>query len=585
MKRFKCSWILWFALMVLPQVLAQAEESEGSFGGGEAALKRARAEMAEKHQMLIDQAVDMAAESAVFIPLDSDTAYQLNVEPKPDQIGITRRLALDVNLMPILGYRGKRPFDLGFGAAARRDKDIVWTGQVISESATAVRLHFEDFDLPAGVEVYVFNDAGQAYGPYTGRGTYDQGSFWSDTLFGELAWVQVHIPAETRESVAFAISDIAHFGPQFFIGQAMRQYRQNKSCGSGGVNSCIENAMCYNNSIIDKATDAVAHYLYKSDEDSGWYMCSGGLINDTDDTTNYPYFITARHCISSNSEAQTLNAYFDFITPGCMNLESLCNFSLHLAKGVSGASLMATGDSDSDGDYALLKLDGFPSGGHWRLGWTSSNWSDNDGDTVYRVSHPNGYPQAYSTSTISTSLNTCGNDNYERPKFIWSYPDIGGIMGGSSGAPLLNSSSKIIGTLTGGCEADNACTATTRVVDGAFRHAYWKNLRPFINPTAMHVDYIDVVEEDLGGIYRPKVTIRVVDSKNVPVSGAFVMAIMEGPINFPMHWVTDRDGVATISGPGWHQSGVWTACVRDIVRPGLTMSWDRSADKETCDSN
>ena len=101
----------------------------------------------------------------------------------------------------------------------------------------------------------------------------------------------------------------------------------------------------------------------------------------------------------------------------------------------------------------------------------------------------------------------------------------------------------------------------------------------------MHVDYIDVVEESFGSNYRTKVTIRVVDSKNVPVSSALVIANMQGPFNMPLHGTTDRNGVVTIQGPGWHQSSVWTACIQDILRPGLSMSWDSSADNETCDSN
>ena len=68
-------------------------------------------------------------------------------------------------------------------------------------------------------------------------------------------------------------------------------------------------------------------------------------------------------------------------------------------------------------------------------------------------------------------------------------------------------------------------------MDGSLYYSYWRNPRPYLYPTAMHVDYITVEQVNLGGAYQAKVTMRVVDSKDVPVSAAIVMASVQGPFN------------------------------------------------------
>ena len=67
--------------------------------------------------------------------------------------------------------------------------------------------------------------------------------------------------------------------------------------------ACVQDATCYGTSDyahIEEARDAVAHMLFVSG--AYMYMCSGGLLADTDSSTQIPYFLTANHCISRSSE-------------------------------------------------------------------------------------------------------------------------------------------------------------------------------------------------------------------------------------------------------------------------------------------
>src|SRR5678815_4307109 len=83
--------------------------------------------------------------------------------------------------------------------------------------------------------------------------------------------------------------------------------------------SCVVNAACVSVSAVNDAHDAVAHMLFPSG--GFYYICTGGLIADSDTSSVVPYFLTANHCISRSSEASGLETYFDYETtcnsPNC----------------------------------------------------------------------------------------------------------------------------------------------------------------------------------------------------------------------------------------------------------------------------
>jgi len=71
------------------------------------------------------------------------------------------------------------------------------------------------------------------------------------------------------------------------------------------------------------------------------YTCTGSLIADSDTGSQIPYFLTANHCISSNSVASNLEAYFQFsISCGSTNCPAQTN-----PGGIQrlGATVKATG--------------------------------------------------------------------------------------------------------------------------------------------------------------------------------------------------------------------------------------------------
>jgi V8-like Glu-specific endopeptidase len=205
------------------------------------------------------------------------------------------------------------------------------------------------------------------------------------------------------------------------------------------------------------------------------YTCTGGLIADSDTTTQIPYFLTANHCLSSNRTAQSLETYFQFSIPcGSTSCPGQTN-----PGGIQrlGATVKASGTA---GDYTLLQLSQAPPTGSVFLGWNNTPIASTNNAALYRISHPAWAPQAYSAHHVDTTAVTC--TGWPRGERIYSRDDAGATEGGSSGSPVVNSASQIVGQLSGACGYNTAdpCDKTSNAtVDGAFAY-YYASVAPFL---------------------------------------------------------------------------------------------------------
>ncbi|MCP3961204.1 MAG: trypsin-like peptidase domain-containing protein [bacterium] len=343
------------------------------------------------------------------------------------------------------------------GSVLYADGNMVWSGTFRSPGATGVRLHLEDVDLPRGTEIYVFDRYEQAFGPYSaGKG----GNLWTNTVKGDEIVLQVHLPLSATFSLQgrdlFRVSEISHLGDNYSFGFSI-----NKSFCSWN-DSCITNAECESiPGSVQPLQDGVAYLLY--DLPGGTYLCTGGLLNDTG-STGTPYLLTANHCFSNESAADSLEAYFQW-TVGCGASCGSQYFPPGSVPRTVGADLLAT---SSTTDFTLVQLDQAAPSGSTFLGWTTAAVANSSGTNLYRVSHPSGSPQAYSEQDVNTSAGTCGG--LPRGNFIYSDATLGDTEGGSSGSPVVNGSGQVVGQLYGACGATPAtsCDGDDRTVDGAF---------------------------------------------------------------------------------------------------------------------
>jgi lysyl endopeptidase len=405
------------------------------------------------------------------------------------QVGVTKAVDLDVDLSSLRpGNLSSTPRPLSHGAIrANGRRGFTWTGVVESPGASALRLHFVNFFLPRNGELYLYSDEGEVVGPYTGRGPHADGEFWSHTLRGSRLTLQLSYrggdTAGALRATRFVVADVGHLDERFVLG--LLGPAAGARAGEGlcpGNAACIENASCSTlDPAISPARDAVALILFESRSGplSGLFICSGGLVNDTDEGSVRSYFLTANHCISRDREARSAETFFHYTTP--------CNGSCGglPVESTLGASILRTGRT---GDYTLLELDEKPPAGTVLLGWSSSPVAFSSGTPLFRISHPAGSPQAYSQHVVDTQRPTC--TSWPRGSWIYSSDTFGGTEGGSSGSPVLNGAGQIVGQLSGACgfNVNDSCDSVENAtVDGAFA-AYFPEIAQFLDPDASCTD-------------------------------------------------------------------------------------------------
>jgi V8-like Glu-specific endopeptidase len=361
------------------------------------------------------------------------------------------------------------------------DGGLVWTASLQSPGAAGLRILLTGLDLPANAGLYVFNDRGEAFGPYLGRGNASgSGEVTTNMVSGDTVYLQLRVfgAAKSLADVSFTIAEIGHISDRFGLAAELNAtggLQAKVHCTSGTSNaSCVENAECYGNgqfSHINNLRKAIASILYRSG--GGYYICTGGLI---DNAAGDPLFLTANHCLSKGNEANSLETYWNHTVP-CGTRTCSGAWTVQGRATEVGASILAT---NRTGDFTLLRLSAALPSGAYRLGWTNAPVANSSNAQLHRISHPNGAPQAYSEHRVNTTAGTCGT--LPRGTYIYSSDNLGATEGGSSGSPVVNSAGLIVGQLYGACgsNVNDVCDiGANRTVDGALA-GYFAHVESFL---------------------------------------------------------------------------------------------------------
>lgn len=498
MKRTICSGVValllasvpGFAQAPVPDFFVEAAEAQLEVVGTQRDTNVRMVEMQRLQQRLAEGRVDKAMTRPVMIELNATERRQiddtsLNARDTRYLVGVSRPVGTTVNFSTARGL-GKGSANLALGTArGTGDGGFVWTSAVRVPGASALRLHLTNVDLPAGTALYVYNLAGQAFGPYTGRGPLGTGDLHTNTVFGEQILLQLHASAKAERAPKLTVAEVGAMGARFSVPRygvngvfdmsSVRAITENAFCSNN--ESCVVNAACQSSAVVSNAKDAIATMLFQSG--GSYYICTGGLIADSVTTSVVPLFLTANHCISRAAEASSLETYFDYATT-CSSPN--CTQPYNNIGETVGATLKY---GSSTTDVTLLQLSSAPTtpdGVAAYLGWTSTPVANTNNTALYRIHHPGGSPQAYSEHAVDTSKGTCRT--LSRGNFIYSRDTLGATEGGSSGSPVVNASGQIVGQLYGACgfNVNNVCdSASNATVDGAFAVSY-AGLAPFLNP-------------------------------------------------------------------------------------------------------
>lgn len=378
----------------------------------------------------------------------------------------------------------------------------IWRLRFHSDDALALTVYFNDFHLPVGSELYLYNPDGSYFeGPLDHTENDDHGLFVTNDIYGEdivLEYVHPqHVIGEPRLMVRG-------------VGYLFRHVSRPEPT-TRGSDACQVDTACPEGEPWECQIDAVVRLRITAG--NGVFVCSGVMVNTTAKDCR-EYMLSALHCVTnvSTSDYAMLQVRFDY-------QRSMCG------GGTGPSSRNRTGviklaDSNDNGgnsgsDFVLFEIENsIPT--QWNpyfAGWDATGVGSNFGAGIH---HPSGDWKKISIYTTNLTSQWWGAPG-SHWGVVWTPTESGhGVTeGGSSGSPIFNANGLIIGTLTGGasaCDPGGAGNGTgPNQADfyGKMSH-HWNNnpnsasqkLRVWLDPLGSGPDATDAPTNVLHGSYR-----------------------------------------------------------------------------------
>lgn len=394
-----------------------------------------------------------------YLLSELDTAQLLAYDqenPTPMRYGVIQDVSLDLKLSGTKTY-------------LEDYKGNIWRYRIEAKEAKSLQLIFEKYRVPDGAQLFVYDK----------NYSIIRGAFTNINITDDLTFTLADFPGE-YVVIEYFEPENAEFEGEVVIGGIGQAYIDIYETKSGNADS-------YNlievNCIEGKEWQDQKHSVCKITFNDGTYsyLCTGALINNTKNDGK-PYFLTANHCISSNSMASTVVAWFNYETAGCSTL------SIYSGQTLTGASLKSTGSAS---DYTLLLLTNTVPVTYkpYFAGWSIANEVT---DSTAGIHHPKGWSKKISIDHDPSFSNTepipWEGGSTTAAGTHWGVTfDEGTTYGGSSGSPLFDENKRIIGQLHGGS-----------VVDYYGKLSYsWTHpssaytLKSFLDPTSSEVLTLD----------------------------------------------------------------------------------------------
>ena len=329
-------------------------------------------------------------------------------------------------------------------------RPAVWSETIISSGAEFLRIHFKRFNLPDGDYLTISSPDGADFWTYTGKGPRGTGEFWSFSVDGDTAIVELHsgnrIEKGRARRYGLTVDRIAHGtlplddeGPIAKI-----------ICGTDGR----RDAACY----TSINTRPVARLSFQSGGSS--FVCTGWLVAGSNSST----MLTNNHCVANQTEVSTVQARFNYQRTTCGGTTT-ASFTTY-----AGGTFLRTSSSL---DYTLLTLQGNPEA-TWGE-YTATSKLPTTGLLINFPQHPGGNVKRVGFWKDSAQTQRCdvaavgGSFGYASGSQMSYSCD---SEGGSSGSPIMDAGTgRIIGLHhlggVGGATCLNAATLMRNVCSNA----------------------------------------------------------------------------------------------------------------------
>lgn len=357
--------------------------------------------------------------------------------------------------------------------SALSNKDKIWKLNIDVPQATGFFIRFDDFYLPEGAKLYVYNKNNTTDAVVYNHSDNPSGGPYSiENLKGDNVVLEYVIPEKIAETPRILLSDV---GYKYTNGNGEHSDFDTSA-------SCMINVNCPDAENWQYQKKGVV-LLRMTKSDRKTYLCSGSLINNTNNDKT-PYLLTADHCFENMTVDQipdNTSFIFEYEYPTC---EMEAGAQAPRYKYHKGSEVMVLNPINGGSDGALLKLtESIPD--DWDVyfnGWNRENKASSSGAIIH---HPMGdvkkisfYEKELSTGTWSGSATNA--------HWVVTYTK-GATQGGSSGSPIFNPAGLIIGTLTGG--ENNSCDLTIPDYYGKLWY-HWdqypdanKHMSKYLDPT------------------------------------------------------------------------------------------------------
>jgi PKD repeat protein len=346
------------------------------------------------------------------------------------------------------------------------DKGYIWRYQLTSSHTHSLGLLFSSYVLPEGARLYIYNEAHtRLLGAFSNLNNKESKQLAIAELNGDNATIEYFEPYSVE------------FEGSLVLGSVSQSYKDMATVMATEARIGIN---CEQGSSWQDQKHSVCRMTYT--EGRYGYYCTGFLINNVK-KDEPPYFMSANHCISTNTVAATLVTYFNYENSSCSSEDADATQTL------SGATLTATNDAS---DFTLLLLDEIPPKDYsaYLAGWEISR-SPLTGTCIH---HPEGTAKCISVDddapqTYARAINwDDGNTTSANTHWSVSFEE-GNTEGGSSGSPLFDDNFRAIGQLHGGDDTQSFYGKIS--VSWNNNSASTKQLKYWLDPAATGATSID----------------------------------------------------------------------------------------------
>ena len=325
----------------------------------------------------------------------------------------------------------------GFGSWSNNKKgQSVWTWKMSSPGARSVDFHFSDLALPSSATLVIHGE-GEGNQRFISAKDLSSSEFWSPYVAGENVTLEVIVDRQQKRDVRLAIGSVTHGYRGLF----------EETQGAQKSGSCNVDTICSAGNAWRDQIDAVGQYTFS--QGGGSYVCTGTLLANTSNSTT-PYFLTANHCMSTQTVASTIVVYWNYQSATCRTTSTS---GTPLSKSIathsqSGSTLRATNASS---DFTLLQLSSaVPTAANpYFSGWDRGTGTPS---SAVGIHHPQGHEKRISVENQALTTSGYGGGSGSTHWRVNDW-DVGTTEGGSSGSGLWNQNKLLVGQLHGGSAA------------------------------------------------------------------------------------------------------------------------------------